>query len=143
MEFPGSLQILYYGNSGELRADVRKTGESKNYAVGSGTEIHISLLPIGKYTERLGADSTGVQVNTSAELYFVSDSVIQPVESVELMDNGDTVRDRPSLILSRSNGSGLWFAAKAAGSSVEAIMEANQLSGEPEEGRMLLIPVLK
>lgn len=48
---------------------------------------------------------------------------------------------RPSVILRRAGNEGLWEIAKAAGSTVEAIREANHLSDEPANGQMLLIPV--
>ena len=48
---------------------------------------------------------------------------------------------RPSLILCRPGGKGLWPLAKASGSTVEAIRQANGLDDDEDEGRMLLIPV--
>ena len=48
---------------------------------------------------------------------------------------------RPSLILRRCGEGGLWPVAKESGSTVEAIRKANGLEGEPESGRMLLIPI--
>ena len=50
--------------------------------------------------------------------------------------------DRPSLVLRRMDGSDLWNVAKSCGSTVQAILQANGLVQEPEQGRMLLIPVM-
>ena len=49
--------------------------------------------------------------------------------------------NRPSMILRRVESGSLWDIAKACGSTVEAIMEANTLEDQPEQGRILLIPV--
>ena len=48
---------------------------------------------------------------------------------------------RPSLILCRPEGDGLWSIAKRCNSTMEAIQKANGLQGEPEDDRILLIPV--
>ena len=49
--------------------------------------------------------------------------------------------NRPSLILCRKGDRRLWDVAKETGSTVEKIMAANRLEGEPEDHRILLIPV--
>ena len=50
--------------------------------------------------------------------------------------------DRPSLILRRVGQDSLWKIAKNYGSTVEALREANGLTGEPEPERILLIPMV-
>jgi len=47
----------------------------------------------------------------------------------------------PSLILKRAEAASLWETAKQCGSTVDAILEANGLTQEPEPGVMLLIPI--
>lgn len=49
---------------------------------------------------------------------------------------------RPSLILCRADGSGLWNIAKTCGSTMAAIRKANSIDGDPTPGQMLIIPVL-
>ena len=49
--------------------------------------------------------------------------------------------DRPNLILRRFSDKTLWDLAKELGSTEEAIRRANGLSGEPQPGQWLLIPV--
>ena len=48
---------------------------------------------------------------------------------------------RPSLILCRPGGKGLWSLAKASGSTVDAIRLANDLTDDEDDNRMILIPV--
>jgi len=50
--------------------------------------------------------------------------------------------NRPSLLLQRMGEGDLWSLAKATGSTVDAILDANGLQGEPAPDQMLLIPVI-
>ena len=63
------------------------------------------------------------------------------VSSLELGEMKEPDPKRPSLILKRAGKKCLWDLAKESGSTVKLIQEANDLQGEPEEERMLLIPV--
>ena len=63
------------------------------------------------------------------------------VTELELGECKEPDADRPSVILRRAGQEGLWGLAKKCGSTVEAIVQANKLSGEPEEGQLLLIPI--
>ena len=67
---------------------------------------------------------------------------IPMVTSLEMGENIQKDTDRPSLILRRVGSDSLWEMAKACGSTVHAILEANGLTDEPEKDQMLLIPVL-
>lgn len=66
---------------------------------------------------------------------------IREISAMELGEPQKKQEDSPSLILCRAGGRDLWTLAKETGSTVDAIREANKLEGEPESGRMLLIPV--
>lgn len=49
---------------------------------------------------------------------------------------------RPSVILCRPAGKSLWQLAKGMGSTVESIVAANGIVGQPDENQLLLIPIL-
>lgn len=70
----------------------------------------------------------------------------QPLEMVTGVRLGEDKQPdplRPSVIIrSRGERESLWDLAKRCGSTVGAIRRINKLEGEPEEGRLLLIPVL-
>lgn len=70
-----------------------------------------------------------------------SGRTIPMVTELEIGQQKEADPDRPSIILRRAGDEGLWAIAKGYGSTVAAIMEANQLVGEPESGQMLLIPI--
>ena len=67
---------------------------------------------------------------------------ISMVTGLTLGEKAEPDPGRPSLILRRSRGEQLWDIAKTSGSTVEAIRKANGLTNEPEDGKMLLIPVV-
>ncbi len=74
-----------------------------------------------------------------AQVY--SGQTIPAVTELELGEYKEPDPNRPSIILRRAGDEGLWNIAKGYGTTVAAIQEANQLSGEPENGQMLLIPI--
>jgi hypothetical protein len=67
---------------------------------------------------------------------------MQAVCALELGEEEKPDPDRASLILRRAGRNSLWELAKKYGSTVESILRANRLSGEPDPEKMLLIPVL-
>ena len=70
-----------------------------------------------------------------------ADEGLPTVTGLELGEAARPDPKRPSMILCRAGEKSLWELAKASGSTVEAIRAANGLMDEPEQGRMLLIPV--
>ena len=76
-----------------------------------------------------------LQTQTSAR------SGIPMVTGLRIGEEREADPNRPSLILRRAGKGRLWDIAKSTGSTVEAIQAANRLSEEPEESRILLIPV--
>ena len=64
------------------------------------------------------------------------------ITALELGELQEPDQNRPSLILRRCGTDSLWELAKASGSTVAAIREANGLAGEPVAEQMLLIPVV-
>lgn len=85
--------------------------------------------------------------NTISSVYPVtalaySGKAIEMVTGLTLGEVKEATADKPSIILRRANDEGLWAMAKKCGSTMDAIRAANHLEQEPEEGRMLLIPVV-
>ena len=86
--------------------------------------------------------SGNLQGEILLEKQIMMPTAIPMVTSLEMGDTLQKNTDRPSLILRRAEGDSIWDIAKASGSTVAAIWEANGLEGEPKEDQMLLIPVL-
>ena len=62
--------------------------------------------------------------------------------AVEIGEERQPDKNRPSVILRRAEGELLWDLAKRCGTTVSAICQINGLNDEPDPGKMLLIPVL-
>ena len=67
---------------------------------------------------------------------------IRMITGLEMGESEKADPNRPSLILCRKGGRRLWDVAKETGTTVEQIMLANRLEGEPEDDSVLLIPVI-
>ena len=86
--------------------------------------------------------ANGIGVNTKAVIRLVDmDPEGVPMITGITLDAPEKTSDRPGLIIRRAGDMTLWELAKACGSTVLAIEEANALTGEPEKDQMLLIPV--
>ena len=108
-----------------------KTGEGLRLAVMGMTPGALQLNPgAGKIT-----------VDFSVHLTMLSKDGLKVVSSMELGEPVAKDLDRPSLVLRRAGDAGLWELAKASGSTMEAIAQANGLTEEPVKGQMLLIPL--
>lgn len=137
----GLFHTLYENAEGQLSGEntrfntaVPFVSAAENQTIlWTGDTAQPDILPSGDgYTLR----ST---YSVTAQTY--SGSTIPMVTELEIGQQKEADPDRPSIILRRAGDEGLWAIAKGYGSTVDAIMEANQLAGEPENGQMLLIPI--
>jgi len=83
-----------------------------------------------------------LRAEMNAEAVSTSGQVYSMLSGMEIGEQEKPNPGRPSLVLCRKGNRRLWDVAKSTGSTVSAIMEANGLDGEPEERRVLLIPVI-
>ena len=72
----------------------------------------------------------------------VTDQQIPMVTALQIGPENPPAENRPSLLLQRMGEEGLWNLAKASGSTMESILQANGLKEDPIPGQMLLIPVI-
>ena len=73
---------------------------------------------------------------------WIANKPINMVTELDVGDHTESLDERPGVVLRRAAGDTLWEIAKEYGSTVALIMDANQLQGEPDVDRMLLIPIL-
>ena len=88
-----------------------------------------------------GTDSMQLRSEVPVQLMTAGGQGLPMVTALEAGEQQEPDPNRPSLVLRRANGR-LWDLARASGSTMAAIREANGLTGEPEPGKMLLIPVV-
>lgn len=106
-------------------------------------ENHVHLWPgIPMEIETLVAgDSVTMRCHCPVTAQVYSGQKISMVSELELGECKEPDPNRPSIIIRRAGEEGIWPIAKACGSTVTAIREANKLEGEPQKGQMLLIPI--
>lgn len=136
------VQMLYYDENGHLQSAFKRWEDTVQIPCHQDASVDIHIHPTGKPQFRAGADGLSI----TAELLMDSNTVcrkgINAVSGLQMGEENAPDPARPSMILRRVEDDGLWQMAKTSGSTVDAIRAANNLTGEPEAGRLLLIPVL-
>ena len=141
LEQPAMAQILYYDAEGHVQSSAQRLEGSLRVPADMGTVL--SARPMGVQPQVIpGADSMTIRAEMPVQIVSTAGQGIPMVTELELGDRKTSDPGRPSLILRRAEDSRLWDIARHHGSTVAAIREANGFTGEPEAGRMLLIPVL-
>lgn len=138
---PGQFQVLYYDAQGCLQCGTARFSQS--IPIPADADAEITGMVAGCADSQGMVTGQGVELKASVELQtlaFAREGQTM-VTALEVGEPAPADPGRASLILCRYSDTSLWELAKENGSTVEAIRAANQLSAEPEKGRMLLIPV--
>ena len=134
----GAVRVLYLDGEGKAQSAVlpfeTETALDQN---GDG----YAVVAWQKPSEVLCESKGEIQVRTGYGMYFMEDRCVPCCKALAAADEAERKEQRPCLILRRAGTEELWQLAKASGSSETAIRIANGFEGEPEKGRMLLIPV--
>lgn len=139
LDAQGTAQLLSYDDKGLTGTQLRWSGH-RDWKTEEPLRMAMTAFVPGEPQLNPGAGK--LCIDTRFRLTCFAEDGIPVISAMEL---GETVQKdpaRPSLILRRAGEGGLWELAKRTGSTMEAIRQANGLEGEPEKGRMLLIPVL-
>ena len=139
-ELPGLFQILYYDEHGTLCGTTARTEENWDMPLGEKVRVDAAVLAGSPPTASAGG-SIELKGETVISLQTSSRHGLEMVTALDLGEELEPASNRPSLILRRAGSQDLWNIAKSTGSTVQAIRQANSLEGEPEENRILLIPV--
>ena len=140
VELPGQFQVLYYDENGALAGSTARTGENWDMPLGENARVEASVLP---GTPASATPGSGIELKgeTVLSLQTLARQAMDMVTGLKLGEIQEPASNRPSLILRRAGEQDLWTIAKSTGSTVAAIRQANSLEGEPEESKILLIPV--
>lgn len=137
----GSFQTLSEAPDGSLQSKSLKAARQESLMTSCDT-IPCTWLRGGTALRREGSSWT---VRQALELKLDSQCT-KPVSQVTGIRAGELREpdpDRPSVIVrARKPDESLWDIAKYCGSTVSAIQRLNKLESEPEENRLLLIPVI-
>lgn len=141
LRMDGQFQTLYQNTEGQMALDLGRFSSTVPFL--SATENQTALWVNDPAQPDLMPNGEGFTMRSTypVTLQMYSGQSIPIVTELEIGEIREPDPDRPSIILRRAGDEGLWAIAKGYGSTVDAIMEANQLAGEPENGQMLLIPI--
>ena len=138
LEVPAVFQVLRMEGDGTLQSEILRAQTDLQMSMDGSNRVcagwGLTALPqaVGGSVHADGQISMTVSAGQGMTM----------VTGLTLGEKAEPDPGRPSLILRRSRGEQLWDIAKTSGSTVEAIRKANGLTNEPEDGKMLLIPVV-
>lgn len=141
MEMEMAFQLLYYDREGNLQGKLCTCRQERQIAADENCGLNVRLRLTGNPQVVLGAGSVNLRGDVLAQTVTTAAQGMPMVTGLELGEVVLPDPNRPSLILRRAGRQKLWDMAKENRSTVAAICQANHLAEEPEEGRMLLIPV--
>lgn len=137
----GSFQALLMDREGNYQAKLAKVTGQNNYR-GDCDTICFSI-PRGRTTCRKEGMNWRMDTQVMLNLKSLCTKPMQMVSGITLGDVREPDPERPSVIIrAKGEAQSLWELAKNSGSTVGAIRKMNGLEGEPEEQRLLLIPVI-
>lgn len=142
LEFSGSWQLLAYDREGKLFTDTRKWSEMWELPMDQNVKVECMASMSG--TPVFSRSGEYHQITMDMELLAQTYCAqgLSMMTGFEATDARALDPNRPSIVLRRTRGEGLWDIAKENGSTVQAIYEANHLNQDPLEDRVLLIPIM-
>lgn len=129
----GQLQSVYRSNNGALQSMTEAWTVEDHIPSSENTQTKILVQ---------GIEHRGDCVKIKLEITTCAEQRIPMVREMTLGEPKTKAPNRPTLILRRMNTDSLWELAKISGSTMESIRKANGLQEDPQEGQMLLIPIL-
>ncbi len=137
----GAFQTLTAGPDGVLQSKTLKANRALDLATECDTIPSTWLR--GSPTVRREGSGWRLEVKMLLKLASICTKPITMVCGIKAKPMTDGAQDRPSVIIRAKRGEEtLWDIAKYCGSTVSAIQRLNRLESEPEENRLLLIPVV-
>ena len=142
IEVSGQFRLFYYDMEGTPRTGTQKW--EQKVSLPQAEEVNAEAVSFAVSKPQATLMSGSVQLGGELKLIVESSSTgsIPMITGLEVGEMESSDPKRPSVILRKPGEKSLWELAKEHGSSEEAIREANGLQEEPDETRMLLIPVL-
>lgn len=142
VEMPAVFQVLYYDSEGILQAGSAHWQGDMSFGLAESAQMDALCGPSGKPQASGGEDSTVLRSDVMLNTLSFTDQKMPMVSAIVVGEATQKDPARPSLILRRAGHESLWDLAKKNGSTVDAIRKANDLQGDPDPDKMLLIPVL-
>ncbi len=141
VSLPGQFQVLWYDDGGVLQSSTARWEGAWSVPVGEDAALMASVQPAGLPQCSMTGDGAALRSEVSLELTTLAGEGVEAVTALEVGTCTQPDPERPSLILRRMEDGSLWMLAKECGSTVDAIRQANALTGDPAPQQLLLIPV--
>ena len=134
---------LLTDNKGNLMEKSGKTSQKKVLAAHCSADTVAFSWQKGSVSCRQEGTDWRVDTQRVLDLSAIGTGSIPMVTSMKLGEERPPVPEQAAVIIRRKEkGQRLWDLAKQCGSTVRSIEKINALEGEPEDERLLLIPVL-
>ena len=138
---PGQFQVLYYDNTGNLQSGTVRGEEIWQIASDPQNKVDAYLQPGGYPMADVNDQGIALTAQWDVTADVFSEQGLPMLTQINLGDKCEKDPNRPSLILRKAGQQRLWDIARECGSTVDAILQANDLQDQPEADRILLIPV--
>lgn len=140
-DLTGAWQLLMADREGKIQGQLLPGNCQTAVESDRDSRVTAFAVPTGLPRAELSGNRIHAQAEVLLDTVTTAEQGIPMVTGLELGEARKPDPNRPSMILRRCGTAGLWELAKGNRSTVAAIREINALEGEPEPGRMLLIPV--
>lgn len=139
---PGQFQVLFYDTSGSLQSAAARWEGALNYPGDSGCEIDCRVGRPVLFDPVPGEEAISLRCQLPVTCESRGGDGIAMVTDLQVGEEQADSQDRPALILRKVGADRLWDIAKASGSTVASICQANGITDTPDPDRVLLIPVV-
>ncbi len=141
MRLPGFFRLLCYDQEHRLCSKTLPWEGNWSLTADPSTRLTAWTGPSGnpQAVTAMGGIDLRAEVSVDATVYTGRDMTF--MTGMELEEAAQKDPNRPSLILCRKGNRSLWEVAKETGSTVTDIERVNNLTGEPAEEKLLLIPI--
>lgn len=138
-----TMHALYYNEEGLLCGETVRAEESGTFALCDGAVCMADTDRSGSCFVSMGGAGGTISCPVTIRARCFAEKPLQTIRAAFVGEPLPDAADRPSLIVRRAGSQDrLWDLAKAVGSTVRAIREANGLEDDSmEEGALLLIPI--
>ena len=137
----GQFQTLYYDPTGELYSATTPWTGQWQIPMAAEAAAEVLAYPAGRPQAICAAGNVSLRADMAVDATIFAGQGIPMLTGIEAGEAEKPDPNRPSLILCRKGNRRLWDVAKETSSTVETIMQANQLDAEPECNKLLLIPI--
>ena len=138
---PAQFQVLYYDNSGNLQSGTVRGEEIWQIPSDPRNKVDACVRMNGCPMAEINEQGIALSAQWDMVADVFSDQGISMLTQITLGEKCEKDPNRPSLILRKAGGQRLWDIARECGSTVDAIMQVNQLETQPDAEQILLIPV--